>query len=354
MGRSLDSKLGTYVNVVALITLIASVLTIYFFVGALNRNAERTDRVLLSAGIDATVSQNNAWATDYGWWNENRYMVETKNLELMSEVFGSSFNAHGGFDYMGAINATDDFVYGWLRETGSKPRSNLFGADEISAIRANLRRAWDQGEHVASHAMEIDGQIFLTSFTTLGAHEDRSLIAPETEPVLIVGTRVDQGFFNLLEERFLLNELAMHSDEHAASGHSVPLLDAGGHQIAHVSFTASRPGLDLLRLALLPLLGYIVVIFFGAQLIIRKAGRLARQAEKNEQIALRAAGTDSLTGLPNRQAFTDYLSSDAASAAADNGEAAVIYIDLNGFKAVNDKLGHRAGDQVVGGGGGGG
>jgi diguanylate cyclase (GGDEF)-like protein len=58
------------------------------------------------------------------------------------------------------------------------------------------------------------------------------------------------------------------------------------------------------------------------------------------------AATDPLTGCPNRRAFLDRLASGIA--AADRGAQAVCcLIDLDGFKAVNDREGHAAGDAVL-------
>ncbi len=60
-----------------------------------------------------------------------------------------------------------------------------------------------------------------------------------------------------------------------------------------------------------------------------------------------AAQTDSLTGLPNRVAFREELNS-ALSRLARYGEGfAVLYIDLDDFKSVNDQLGHAAGDDLL-------
>lgn len=54
---------------------------------------------------------------------------------------------------------------------------------------------------------------------------------------------------------------------------------------------------------------------------------------------------DALTGLPNRRAFLDRL--DRECAAGGDNLAGILFIDLDGFKAVNDTYGHQSGDEVL-------
>ena len=66
------------------------------------------------------------------------------------------------------------------------------------------------------------------------------------------------------------------------------------------------------------------------------------------EVALkRAAHHDSLTGLPNRAQLVEILGAALARAADTGSEAAVLFIDLDGFKQVNDTGGHSAGDVVL-------
>ncbi len=60
------------------------------------------------------------------------------------------------------------------------------------------------------------------------------------------------------------------------------------------------------------------------------------------------AVTDELTGLPNRRLFSDRLSQALATAKRKRDVLALLYIDLDGFKLVNDSLGHTVGDLLLG------
>lgn len=98
-------------------------------------------------------------------------------------------------------------------------------------------------------------------------------------------------------------------------------------------------------------LGLLAALFLFLLLIVRKADAIIREQEawrvlKEEEVR-HLAYHDALTGLPNRIYFAERLRESVALARRQNNALALMFIDLDRFKAVNDTLGHAAGDALL-------
>ena len=85
------------------------------------------------------------------------------------------------------------------------------------------------------------------------------------------------------------------------------------------------------------------------QRIIDLAGRfaVALASVEREEALYRQAHFDQLTGLPNRQLLKDRLTQYLATARIDNHSGAILFLDLDRFKEINDVFGHSIGDGVL-------
>ncbi len=83
--------------------------------------------------------------------------------------------------------------------------------------------------------------------------------------------------------------------------------------------------------------------YFIAGLLALLLFRFLRSHSQMQHLAMH----DNLTGLPNRRLFHDRVERSIASAQRHRDKFALLYIDLNKFKPINDRYGHKVGDKVL-------
>ena len=110
--------------------------------------------------------------------------------------------------------------------------------------------------------------------------------------------------------------------------------------------SARREGIDLDESLFLGIL-FTVSLFVYSMRRLLEQKREVRRRVTAEQQARQLALQDPLTGLANRRQFDEALAAAVLAPPAAGAAHAVLLLDLNGFKRINDVYGHGAGDQVL-------
>lgn len=218
------------------------------------------------------------------------------------------------------------------------------GVDAALAVRAMLDEGLARGDTGGDFRI-IDGKLVLLGFARLS--DDRILIGLDTRNLdaalaapgmpRLDGLRTEQG------------ELAPLPDNRA----TWLLEDIATGESLRFSWQPSRPG-DLLTrrigYAAIPPLAVTALLFL---LVVTNTRRVARDLAASHERAESLAGQDPLSGLPNRLLFGQTLDAalrrldDQIRAGEQSGGFALMFLDLDRFKEVNDAHGHQAGDALI-------
>ena len=115
--------------------------------------------------------------------------------------------------------------------------------------------------------------------------------------------------------------------------------------IGHVGL---RVRLDQFYRRLLLFIGFTVIVALASYAATYLLLARMRRAVKSAEVELTyLAHMDSVTGLPNRHAFNARLTSALKTADETRGDAALLMLDLDNFKRINDTLGHQSGDLLL-------
>ncbi|WP_026782005.1 GGDEF domain-containing protein [Pleomorphomonas koreensis] len=204
---------------------------------------------------------------------------------------------------------------------------------------------WRAGRisETVTQLIAVDGAPVLFAVTGIHAAADRQAPA-DGGYILALGRRADRRSLKDIADTFMLPNLS-YEPVPGQSGDGpgrLRLMSQDGTMADSLVWEPILPGDEIIR-AVGPWLGLVFAAYIVLTVVVLTfARRAARAISISEEKALH----DPLTGLPNRlllldrmQRLLDRRDGDAA--------ATVFYLDLDGFKDVNDSAGHAAGDAVL-------
>lgn len=195
----------------------------------------------------------------------------------------------------------------------------------------------------------INGRAALVAFSDIGP-------AKIDSGFRLVGVKyLDDGFLNALAQRSLINGLHYIGDDPAPAGQvRFQLMSRLGFSAGYFAWRPEQPGSQMIK-TLIPLVGAvllvttlvcIVMMYRLWRLRLRLAQSMLRLGASEAQ-AQHLAFHDVLTGLPNRALIDERLTQALARAARNRNQAALLLLDLDRFKNINDTYGHHAGDDLI-------
>lgn len=166
---------------------------------------------------------------------------------------------------------------------------------------------------------------------------------------------LDDGFLRTLAARSHIDNLHYIDRNAPPSGYAHFQLDSQqGPSVGGFAWMPERPGTQML-LTLMPLIAIVLAVTTAVCIVMmyrlwRLRLRLSQSMLRlgaSEAQAQHLAFHDVLTGLPNRALIDERLTQALARATRTHSQAALLLLDLDRFKNINDTYGHHAGDDLI-------
>lgn len=295
-------------------------------------------------------------------WDEAVETVEgprnEKSARWIDDNLGSWMVSYFGHDAAFILSPLDEPIYAFVDGKISGPES--YGAVRVAAepmlkeLRDKLRAGdtSEVSERILSPGVTdfsfVDGHPAIVSLKPIISDTGQIEQTPGEEYIHIAVKYLDSDF--LLE---LAIEYGFHNLYFSATSTGdpekaeLPLVTAKGNTLGYFVWKPYGPGSAFLASITPALVAILVFLIFIITVFVAILYRRLLVNRAQEERIRYLASHDALTGLLNRSSFERYL--DIALSGTDNGgpKVAVIYLDLDRFKQINDTLGHSAGDEVI-------
>ncbi len=311
-----------------------------------NRIEDTLTRRSVLAAVQATLRRIGETHRDYAQWDDAvRNLSGDINPAFADENFTSSTLDPVFFDSAFLIDEVGNvkFAVHSGKPVQAAPE-DIYGPELAKMIGALVRDGRTYDVKVAILSTEW-GPASVAVGTLVPVSPD---FKPHLERsrVLVLSKSFDQEVVGRLGEDFQIDGLALVANP-AGQAHAISLTDPGGAVVAGLSWSPPSLGDEAHARVSPTVFVMLALVGLTMALLIAIALRGVREVERREAHARHAATHDPLSGLPNRVALVAGLDQAIAARRTQGIPVAVVYLDLDGFKEVNDAYGHETGDRLL-------
>lgn len=294
----------------------------------------------VQAALDILIERNGLLTADYAQWTSAWEWYRDGDEEALYENLGSGASDSDTFDliYFVAADGTPTHAYGEGYDYSELALYNGdIGATALSAFGAPPLDDYA----TTSDLVPFNDDIAIVTTSRIQPDDYAHLSA--TDLPFMIGINLLSA--EQLGRSLFLDGLNIVSLETADDiGYSNHLLRGpDGTPMAKLVWRTSLPGQALLKVVA-PVVALLALLLMLGSWIVGRLAAKQTDAYLRERVSAR---TDPVTGLLNRTGLLDASQSNEMNTHFSEGHIALIYIDLNGLKALNDAFGHKVGDAAI-------
>jgi diguanylate cyclase (GGDEF)-like protein len=357
--RAFVSHVLTPVAIVVVLTAVILAALLGWSTRSADRSSLERQRALVDLVLQQSVDRIAYDQESSTVWDDSvrRVTAAVPDIAWIDANLGSWFHSYYGHDEVHILGPDDRPIFSMQAGRRVSPaafdaiRAQLLPmARELRTLRAPQRPRHLEvallSPGVADIAL-VNGRPAIVSIKPIVSDTGDIAQTPGREALHASVRYLDGNFVQRLRDQYLFTGSRFSWTDRQGDGEaSVPLVGRSG-TVGYLIWKPFAPGSAIagdLRPALLIAL---IVIGLVVTALMQRLRRRTIELQRSEAHAQHLALHDMLTGLPNRALFDQRLSEALRAMRVDRTSFALLCLDLDRFKQVNDTYGHPAGDELI-------
>ncbi|WP_417413402.1 diguanylate cyclase domain-containing protein [Hoeflea sp.] len=315
--------------------------TVFWLTARLDQLEQKGVENVVELMVTEKVERVKASTADYAHWNLAYELVIGNDSEGLHDNLGSGATESDLFDQIVILNSNSKITHVY-DSTGTVGSPAEFDLQSILPFLAKLKETTPADYITVSGIGLVNGTYGAIAATRI-TPDYLANSASARLPVMLGINLFNEDALQAIARLTQGTGYAITPIGNPPADPGIELVGPYGAPVAQLVWTHNQAG-TALRMEIMPGL---LLVCFGIFGICLFAARYFHQQSKALERAMTVASTDQLTGLLNRSGLDEALRAPKVKARVDAGHVAVIYLDLNGFKQLNDAYGHEDGDQAL-------
>lgn len=315
----------------------------YWVTIRLDQVASTGARVVTQAVLQETVNRLRSMTQDYAYWSFSYELIQDGDESAIFEHIGSGAAQSDLFDQLFILSPDFEILHEFHSDGETYPD---FAAMQ-PALQGALTRLKGlpptQYQSVSGYA-QLNGAFFAVTSAWITPDYIETLDT-RSVPVLVALVHLDPGWVKDLSALSLQAgyDFTTAVPTGAFLENATALKGADDQHVGYLVWDSPVAG-KMLRQQIMPaILGVCASILMACFC----AARFFEGQHRSLQKAMRIATTDPLTGVLNRAGLRHVSQLKLTAAAIAEARVAVVYVDMNGLKKLNDAFGHAVGDSAL-------
>jgi len=307
---------------------------------------ERSRETTLGA-LQTFRNHLGATLNDYAAWDDaDRFVYDPEGMDWVVSNFGDMTANNNLFDVAIVLDAEGRALMTYEGGAPADWTIDRYFDPSFKTLFDGVRNAAAEATPEGNSFIRTSRGLAAVAIGLVRQKSGRIDHEPAQRRYLVLMRNLHENDIKGMARTYVISGLRLLGAGETTANH-VEIRDVDGKPIGSLGWASRLPGNASLVQVQPLVIGALTMVAIYFILLFVSGSRLLRQIKAEEQAAVELSRLDPLSGLANRYGLFASLDNLVFSAQKDGDDVLLLYLDLDGFKEVNDAYGHGTGDNLI-------